>query len=102
MPSVDEALSEPTAWIPFPVRLIVEGSPAAMALYAAVAAGGGTNPKGCSLTISSLAWICGVCDRVVRRELAWLARSGWITQEHRSGYSTLRHVADPTIASPAQ
>ena len=99
MPDVPQSQA---ATVPLPVELISSGKPAAVSLYAAIAALGGSTPEGCSLPIAALGFACGISHKVVRRELGWLAQKGWITDEYRPGYATIRRVADPTIASPAQ
>lgn len=88
--------------VPLPFDLILFGKPAAVSLYGAIAAFGGSTAEGCSVPVAELGLTCGISHKVVRRELGWLAQKGWITDEHRPGYATIRRVADPTIASPAQ
>ena len=79
--------------IPVPKRLIYEAQPAAIALYASVASAGGLSHEGCSLPIAELGLRCGVCLKVARRELSWLAQHGWISEVHQSGYATVRRIA---------
>lgn len=81
--------------VPLPIELISSGKPAAVSLYGAIAALGGSTPEGCSTPIAALGFACGISHKVVRRELGWLARKGWITDEHRPGYATIRRVAMP-------
>lgn len=73
-----------------------------MCLYGAIAAMGGLTESGCSSPIASLSVACGISQKVVRRELAWLAEQGWTTDEHRAGYATLRRIGNPTIDVPAE
>lgn len=97
----DVALCQ-AATVPLPVELISSGKPAAVSLYGAIAALGGSKPEGCSLPIAALGFACGISHKVVRRELGWLAHRGWITDEYKPGYATIRRIAHPTVASPAQ
>jgi hypothetical protein len=84
-----------------PIELITSGKPAAVCLYGAIAAMGGSASDGCSIPIAALGFACGISHKVVRRELGWLAHKGWITDEYKPGYTTVRRIAVPAdLAKP--
>jgi|DEB0MinimDraft_6_1074348.scaffolds.fasta_scaffold10818_3 hypothetical protein len=76
--------------VPIPVELIAKGRPTAVSLYGSVAAYGGIACDGCSKPIAALGIASGVCLKVARRELQWLAQNGWISEVHHCGQAIIR------------
>jgi len=75
-----------------PYKLMEQADAATWAVYAVLHRHGWGSDQGCWVSINTIHLETGISEFVIRRSLAWLRETGWITSIERPGYTTVHHV----------
>ena len=75
-----------------PYKLMDQADAPTWAVYAVLHRHGWNSEQGCWVSINTIHVETGVSQFVIRRSLAWLRETGWITSIERPGYTTVHHV----------
>ena len=75
-----------------PYKLMDQADAATWAVYAVLHRHGWNSEQGCWVSINTIHVETGISQFVIRRSLAWLRETGWITSIERPGYTTVHHV----------
>ena len=75
-----------------PYKLMDQADAATWAVYAVLHRHGWNSDQGCWVSINTIHIETGISQFVIRRSLAWLRETEWITSIERPGYTTVHHV----------
>lgn len=81
-----------TGFAAIPYRLMDQADAVTWAVYAVLHRHGWNSSQGCWTSIQTIHQETGISEKIVRRCLSWLKRSGWITSIVRPGFSTVYFV----------
>ena len=75
-----------------PYKLMDQADAATWAVYAVLHRHGWNSEQGCWVSVNTIHTETGISQFVIRRSLAWLRDTGWITSIERPGYTTVHFV----------
>jgi len=75
-----------------PYKLMDQADAPTWAVYAVLHRHGWNSDQGCWVSIKTIHDETGISQSVIRRSLAWLRETGWISSIERPGFTTVHHV----------
>ena len=75
-----------------PYKLMDQADAPTWAVYAVLHRHGWNSEQGCWVSIRTIHDETGISQSVIRRSLAWLRETGWISSIERPGFTTVHHV----------